>query len=70
MIQAWQSFKEAQKVYAVLGAFFLPLLAVVLLILNGRSRLVGRSFRNDPVTILVLIFTLAIFVFYGWMKFT
>ena len=70
VIQAWQSFKEAQKVYAILGAFFLPLLAVVLLLLNGRGRLVGRNFRNDPVTILVLIFTLVIFVFYGWMKLT
>ena len=67
VIQAWQSFKEAQKVYA---AFFLPLLAIVLLVLNGRKRLVGKGYRNGPVTIGMLLLTLAIFVIYGWNKLT
>ena len=52
----------------MLGAFFLPLLAIVLLVLNGRKRLKG--YRNGPVTIGMLLLTLAIFVIYGWNKLT
>ena len=50
-----QPWREVQKYYAVIGAAFLPMLAVALLVLNGRTRWVGRERRNRPVTIVVLI---------------
>jgi len=57
------SFKEVQKLYAVIGAMFIPMLAVVLLILNGRRAWVGDSV-NKPITIMAL---LAALVFFGVM---
>lgn len=61
-IGLWTTFETAQKVYAIVGAAFIPLLATVLLILNGQARLVGRQYRNSlPVSLLlagVLVFFL------------
>ena len=57
------SFKEVQKLYAVIGAMFIPMLAVVLLILNGRRAWVGE-FVNKPITIMALLSAL---VFFGVM---
>jgi hypothetical protein len=39
------------------------LLAVVLLVLNGRSAWVGGASRNRPVTVAVLV---AILIFFSW----
>jgi Mn2+/Fe2+ NRAMP family transporter len=39
-------FVAVQKVYAVVGAMFMPLLALALLWLNGRAAIVGARFRN------------------------
>ena len=52
-----------QKAYAVVGAFFLPLLAVVLLVLNGRRQLVGAD-NNRPWTVVAL---LGVLCFFTWM---
>jgi len=60
------SFQEIQKLYAVIGATFIPFLAIALLILNGRSEWVGERFRNRPVTVAVLLATLAFFAWIGW----
>lgn len=57
------SFKEVQKLYAVIGATFIPLLAVVLLILNGRRAWVG-GFTNRWPTVAALLAAVA---FFGWM---
>mgnify|MGYP001816995548 FL=1 len=62
------SFQEIQKLYAVIGATFIPFLAVALLILNGRSEWVGERFRNRPTTVVVLVATLAFFVWIGWRR--
>ena len=35
MLGLFMSFKEVRKLYAVIGALFMPLLALALLILNG-----------------------------------
>jgi Mn2+/Fe2+ NRAMP family transporter len=64
------SFREVQKVYAVFGALFVPLLAVTLLLLNGRSDWVGRKLRNGPVTTLLLAATVVLFVFFGYLQVT
>jgi Mn2+/Fe2+ NRAMP family transporter len=58
------SFREVQKVYAVAGAWFIPALTLVLLLLNGRSSLVGARFRNRPATVAALLLVLA---FFSWI---
>ncbi len=64
----WVSFREMQKVHAVVGACFIPFLACVLLYLNGRKRWVGPQHVNRPMTIVVLVFAVAFFVLAGWLK--
>ncbi len=64
MLGLFWSFREVQKIYAVIGASFVPLLALVLLILNGRSEWVGADFVNRMPTVAVLLATLA---FFSWI---
>ena len=59
-------FQEIQKLYAVIGATVIPLLALALLLLNGRAEWVGERFRNRPATVVVLLATLAFFLWIGW----
>jgi Mn2+/Fe2+ NRAMP family transporter len=61
-------FREIQKVYAVFGALFMPLLAVTLLLLNGRSDWVGPRFRNRPLTTTLLVATVALFFYFGYRQ--
>ncbi len=61
------SFREMQKLYAVTGAAFIPLLALVLLVLNCRADWVGERFTNAPATNLVL---LAVIAFFAWTAMT
>ena len=55
------SVKKAQLAYAVLGAFFMPLLALTLLLLNNRRDLLPERFRNGALTNLGLVVTLLFF---------
>jgi Mn2+/Fe2+ NRAMP family transporter len=57
------SFRGMQQTYAIVGAAFVPMLAAVLLVLNGRKTWVGRRFRNSWPTTLVLAGTLAFFLY-------
>jgi len=66
MIGLFMSFKEVQKLYSIIGAAFIPLLAVALLILNGNRTWVGDHV-NRPITIIMLLATLAFFGILGWM---
>jgi Mn2+/Fe2+ NRAMP family transporter len=59
------SFREVQKLYATVGALFVPVLALVLLVLNGRRAWVGEA-RNGPVSVGVLVATLAFFAWMAW----
>ncbi len=54
-------FSTVQKAYAISGALFIPLLAVTLLVLNGRGGPVGDRFRNRPVTATILVLAVAFF---------
>ena len=54
--------KQVQKLYAVIGACFLPLLALALLLLNGRTALVGAA-RNRWASWVVLLATMGFFGF-------
>jgi Mn2+/Fe2+ NRAMP family transporter len=60
-------FQSVQKLYAVVGALFLPLLALALLLLNGRERWLG-SHRNGRGTTALLLVTLAFFLLAGWWQ--
>lgn len=59
------SFKEMQKLYAVVGAAFIPLVAIALLIMNGRAAWVGDH-RNSWLVSAAL---LAVVAFFGTMAF-
>jgi hypothetical protein len=61
-------FREVQKVYAVFGALFVPLLAAALLLLNGRSDWVGPRLRNRPWTSVLLAATVVLFLFFGYSE--
>jgi len=61
----WVSVKRAQLAYAVLGAMFMPLLALTLLVMNNRGRWVGERFRNGWLVNLALSITLAFFAWVG-----
>ena len=62
------SFKEVQKLYAVIGALFIPALALVLLVLNSRRVWVGARFANGWATRLALCGALAFFTTLGIVK--
>jgi Mn2+/Fe2+ NRAMP family transporter len=58
------SFREIQKFYAIIGAWFIPMLVLVLLVLNGRAGWVGERFKNRPLTSAVLA---AVLLFFSWI---
>jgi Mn2+/Fe2+ NRAMP family transporter len=64
MLGLFFSFREMQKLYTVIGAWFFPALALVLLIFNGRAGWVGEGFRNRPVTAVTLV---AVLLFFSWV---
>lgn len=66
MAGLFHSFREVQKAYAIAGAWFLPVLALALLFLNGRAGWVGQRYRSRPATQVVLLATLAFFSWIGW----
>jgi Mn2+/Fe2+ NRAMP family transporter len=66
MLGLFVRFQEIQKLYAVIGATFIPFLALALLVLNGRSDWVGSEFRNKPMTVVVLVATLVFFLWIAW----
>ena len=61
-------FDVVQKTYAIIGALFIPLLAIVLLILNSRPSLIGPQLRNSYFTNALLILTLLCFLLAGWFE--
>jgi Mn2+/Fe2+ NRAMP family transporter len=58
-------FRSMQKAYAIVGALFIPMLAIVLLFLNHRSRWIGESYRNSWATTAVLFGALVLFLVVG-----
>jgi Mn2+/Fe2+ NRAMP family transporter len=60
----WFKVQQVQIVYAVLGALFMPLLALTLLLLNTRKDWVG-PFRNRVVWNFALVLVIALFVYLG-----
>lgn len=64
ILQALRPFAKAQRWYALVGAWFLPLLAIALLLLNGRRAWIGPASRNGPAATAGLALTLLVFA--GW----
>ena len=64
----WISVQRAQLICAIMGSFFMPLLALTLLILNNRSDWVGSQFKNGWLTNIVLAITLLFFFGVGIHK--
>ena len=65
----YYEFVLVQKAQAMLGAVVMPVLALALLILNGRAALVGKAHRNRPLTVVVLLAVLAFFAYAGYLTF-
>lgn len=61
------SFQVAQKAYAIVGAIVIPALSVILLILNNRETWVGAKHRNHWTTNAVLIVTITVSAYAGWL---
>jgi Mn2+/Fe2+ NRAMP family transporter len=63
MIGLFSSFREMQKLYTVIGAYVFPLLALALLVFNGRTAWVGPRLKNRPITAVALVGVLVFFTF-------
>ncbi len=61
-------FETAQKLYAIIGAAFIPLLALALLLLMNRRDWVGRALANRWWANAALVVALAICVVAAWRK--
>ncbi|RUL85959.1 iron transporter [Tautonia sociabilis] len=59
------SVRSVQLAHAILGAFFMPLLALTLLILNNNRSWVGHRFRNGWLPNALLVLTLVVFLVVG-----
>lgn len=60
-------FKTAMKVNGIVGALFIPMLAVTLLTLNGPKKWLGEN-RNSVATQILLFLTLIFFLYTGGLK--
>ena len=67
MVGLWIGFASMQKLYAIVGALFMPMLAVTLLLLNGRSKWVGDKCKNRLPTNAILAFILLFFLVATWL---
>ena len=61
-------FREVQKYYAIAGAFFIPLLAAALLILNSTRRWIGDEHRYGLVMRAALALCIALFGIAGYFQ--
>lgn len=64
LIWLWAPVRTIQLIYATIGAGFLPLLAVTLLIMNNRRKWVG-DLRNGWAVNALLVATLLVFSYLG-----
>ncbi|MSO46127.1 MAG: iron transporter [Acidobacteria bacterium] len=66
----WLTVERVQLAYAVMGALFMPMLAVTLLVLNNRTAWVGERFRNQWWINTVLAATVLLFAYVGYLQLT
>jgi hypothetical protein len=65
MLGLFWRFRDVQMFYAVIGAWLFPILAVTLLVFNGRRTWVGQQFANRPLTVVALCVVLVFFSYLG-----
>jgi Mn2+/Fe2+ NRAMP family transporter len=65
LLQLGITVERAQLLYAVMGALFMPFLALTLLILNTRRRWVGERFVSGWITNAALAATFVLFTYVG-----
>jgi Mn2+/Fe2+ NRAMP family transporter len=63
LVLLWTPVREVQLVYATLGAWFMPVVALTLLLMNNRVPWVGGAFRNSRILNVLLVLTLATFTY-------
>ena len=63
----FSSFVQIQMVYAVLGALFVPMLALALLLLNGKKERMG-ALGNGPLAKAALLGALGLFLVFGYLQ--
>jgi len=61
----WFKVQQVQLVYGILGALFMPFVALTLLLLNNRVRLVSAEFKNSIAMNVLLAITLGLFAYVG-----
>ncbi|MDA7667448.1 Nramp family divalent metal transporter [Verrucomicrobia bacterium] len=64
MLGLHYDFQMVQKLNSVFGALVMPMLALALLLLNGRKEWIGESFRNRWGATTALV---AVLVFFAWV---
>ena len=69
MLGLFLTFRQIQQLYALIGAWFFPVLALGLLFFNGNGRWVHAEHRNGPVTIVLLVAVLGFFMWVGLESF-
>ncbi len=62
----WGGFQQVQKLYAIVGAAFMPILALSLIILNGSRRWLPPDQRYGPLIKTLLCIALLFFAAAGW----
>jgi Mn2+/Fe2+ NRAMP family transporter len=67
MIGLFFGFAKMQKFYAICGALFIPMLALVLLLLNSKPERIGKRYRNHKFTSAILMIILLFFLFAAWL---
>ncbi len=65
MLGLLYNFELVQKLNAIYGALVMPMLALVLMLLNGRGTWVGEQMKNRPITTLFLAGVLLFFLYTG-----
>ena len=64
----WTRFAEIQKWYAIVGAAFLPAVAVALLVLGRRRSLVGEKLATRWIGLLALVAVLLFYLLAGGLE--
>jgi Mn2+/Fe2+ NRAMP family transporter len=64
----WLKVDQVQLAYAIMGALFMPLLALTLLIMNNRQDWVGNRFRNGWLINVLLVVTLVLIAAFGILQ--
>ena len=65
MAGLFYGFREMQKLYALTGLAFFPVLAAALLVFNGRAQWVGSAHRNGLIATLGLLGVVAMFIWFA-----